>query len=508
MVYGNATNVVVNGSLTQTNLAFGVLTRQIRAYGSPDAATNDSSYNGQGFVTNSVQYSGTGDPNVTNLFFYNERGELVQRTDAVGADYLYDYDPMGRPTSQETFDTGQTFAMDWKFQYYNANGEINWIDGARYNPEDYIFYDYDGAGRPTTEIHWRSEANSSGTGVQAPAGYNLYAQTFNQYDPLGNLVSKIDPRGAVTTNGWDALCRLVQTTHLDTNGVTVLSKDGFSYEPGGQVQSHTNALGGISTTLYTSTGKPKYRSNADGSTNGWLYYLDGRTYREIQSNGAYWQTTYDDVNRITTRVFYSAAGVPEATNSIQLDRRGNVIQKMDEGGNVFITSFDGLDRAKVTAGPAIVTVNVSTGMTPDGPPVYTTNILQQVITNFYDAAGRAFTNVNALGEMTVAFTDAIGRPTLKEIFSASGTLVRQTSITYSADHNSIITTNGSGASAIVNTTYTDTDSHNVLSIAYPSANTNEFTLNQFDLAGNPVSATTRFIRQRRGHNLDDGQLFL
>ena len=56
----------------------------------------------------------------------------------------------------------------------------------------------------------------------------------------------------------------------------------------------------------------------------WRYYLDGRIKREIQSNGAYWQTTYDDVNRITTRIFYSAAGVPTATNSTQLDRRGNV----------------------------------------------------------------------------------------------------------------------------------------------------------------------------------------
>ena len=88
----------------------------------------------------------------------------------------------------------------------------------------------------------------------------------------------------------------------------------------------------------------------------WLYYLDGRIYREVQVNGAYWQTTYDDVNRITTRTFYSAAGVPEATNSVQLDRRGNPIQRVDAGGNVFTTAFDGLDRVKVSAGPAIVTV--------------------------------------------------------------------------------------------------------------------------------------------------------
>ena len=179
MVYGNATNVVVLGNTTQTNLAFGVITRRIRAYGSSDAATNDLFYNGQGFPTNSVQYTGTSDPNIVNQLFYDERGELIQRTDAVGASYTFAFDPMGRPTAQETFDTGQTTPMDWKFTYYNENGETNWIDGPRYNPEDYIFYDHDGAGRVTTEIHWRSEANSAGTGVEAPAGYNLYAQTFH-----------------------------------------------------------------------------------------------------------------------------------------------------------------------------------------------------------------------------------------------------------------------------------------------------------------------------------------
>ncbi len=207
MVYGDATNVVVNGDTTQTNMAFGLLTRRIRAYGSPDAATNDLFYSGDGFPTNSVQYTGDGDPNVNNQLFYDQRDELVQRTDAAGGSYLYDYDPMGRKTAQETYDPGQTSPMDFDYWYYDANGELNWIDGPRYNPEDYIFYDYDGDGRVTTEIHWRSEANSAGTGVEAPTGYNLYAQTFDEYDPLGNLVSRIDPRGAVTTNAYNAICR-------------------------------------------------------------------------------------------------------------------------------------------------------------------------------------------------------------------------------------------------------------------------------------------------------------
>jgi RHS repeat-associated protein len=485
-VYGSATNVVVNGNLTQTNLAFGVLTRQIRAYGSPDAATNDFACDGHGFITQSTRYTATSDPDVSNTYFYNERGQMVVQADALGAVTFHDYDALDRPTETENFDESGN-ALSWSFNYFNDNGELSWTDGPRYNPEDYVFFDYDGAGRRTTEIHWRSEAKPDGTGVEAPAGYNQYAQSFFQYDPLGNLTLAVDPRGAMTTNTWDALCRLTQKKHLDVDGVTVLSAEGFGYEPGGQVQSYTNALGGVATTLYTDTGKPEYRATPEGATNAWRYYLDGRVKREIKSNGAYWQTTYDDANRITTRIFYSAAGSPLATNSVQVDRRGNVIQEKDAGGNVFTAAYDGLDRTKSAAGPAIVTVTATEDITGHITG-YVTNVLQQASTNFYAAANRTVTNINALGEKTITTLDAIGRTTSALVYGATGGLVRERNLAYSADHNSVTLTDGSGANAIVSTSYTDNDGHTLLAIGYPASGTTEFTLNQYDLAGNLASS--------------------
>ena len=80
-----------------------------------------------------------------------------------------------------------------------------------------------------------------------------------------------------------------------------------------------------------------------------LHVLDGRVRREIQRNGAFSETTYDDANRTATRIFYSAAGAPLATNSTTVDRRGNAIQRVDAAFNVFTNAFDGLDRPKVSA---------------------------------------------------------------------------------------------------------------------------------------------------------------
>ena len=97
------------------------------------------------------------------------------------------------------------------------------------------------------------------------------------------------------------------------------------------------------------------------------------------------------------------------------------------------------------------------------------------------------TNVNALGETTVTTMDALGRATSTQIYSVPARWCGRQYFAYSADHNSVTVTDGSGATAISHTTCTDNDGHTVLSIAYPSSGMNEFTLNRFDLAGNLVS---------------------
>ena len=484
IVYGSVTNVVAEGSITQTNVALGLAVRQIRAYGSSDAATNDTAYNGQGFPIQTVRYTGTGDPAITNTFFYNERGQMVDQVDSLGALTHREYDAMDRPTEQSSVDE-HGITLSSNFNYYNENGELAWQDGPAYNPDDYVWFDYDGAGRLRTEIHWRAEANPNGTGVQAPAGYNLFAQTFYTHDVLGNLTYSVNPRGVITTNTWDSLNRLVKRSVIETNG-SILTTEGFGYEPGGLERFHTNALGGFIDTEYTTTGKPEYRSNADGSTNGWRYYLDGRVRREIQRNGAYWQTTYNDASLTTTRIFYSAAGVPLATNSTTLDRRGNAVQRVDAAFNVFTSSFDGLDRLKVSAGPATTTVTENCGGVP-GCGVYVTNILQQVTTRTYDAANRVLTVSDALGEKTVTTSDMLGRVLSVQTFAAgANTPLRVTSYAYSADHHSVTVTEGSGPEAVVTTTFTDNDGRKLLTIKYPSAGASEFTLNQYDLAGNLI----------------------
>lgn len=464
-------------------VSYGLRVREIRAAFSPDAATNEWVYSSRGFPTRQTRYTSTTDPAVIVTNFFNTRGELAVQTDAAGRRNAFSYDPRGNIESREVFDAGQSIPLAWEYFYFNENGELTWSDGPRYDPEDYVWRDYDGAGRQTQEIHWRTQARVDGSGVEAASGDDLYATTFLEYDAFNNLTKATDARGNYSRKQYDALGRLLREEFYNVQG-TLLATNGFVYNPAGDLTNTFNPLGGSMQRQYTSSGKPKFQRNADGSTNAWLYYADGRLRREIQNNGAYWERTYDDANRRMTVVFRSAAGTALATNIAELDRRGNRIKFTDAGGFVFTNLFDGLDRIKIAAGPPIVTVAEECGPVPNCGN-WVTNILQQKITSFYDSAGVWLTNVNALGEKVISRFDALGRTARSEVRAANGTLVRDRSITYSLDHHGVTLTNGSGGSALANTAFTDTDGQAVLSITYPYANVREFTRNEFDAVGNP-----------------------
>ncbi|TAL05013.1 MAG: hypothetical protein EPO07_04340, partial [Verrucomicrobia bacterium] len=401
-LYGYAT--VTNAA--DGTVSFGLRVREIRAAYSPDATTNEWAYNSRGFPTNQIHYTSTGDPAVSVTNVYNSRGALVQLTDAAGRSTRLGYDPRGNLQSREVYDVGQSVPMSWDYSYYNENGELTWSDGPRFDPEDYVWRDYDGAGRKTQEIHWRSQGREDGTGVEAVAGTGLYAAAFAEYDPFNNLTKATDPRGNYSLKKYDALGQLIREEFYDAGGV-LLATNGLAYNLAGDVTNAFNALGASAAKQYTGAGKPKFQRNADGSTNAWRYYVDGRAYREFQVNGAYWQTTYDDAKRITTRVFYSSAGVPLATNVAELDRRGNVVRTVDAAGFGRTNSFDGLDRLKWAVGPKITFDPPPGTMLP--PDYHPPPPVQQASTNFYDAAGVVTTNVNAIGDKRITWTDALGR---------------------------------------------------------------------------------------------------
>lgn len=470
IIYTNVIAAVTNGNLVLTNYIYGLIALEIKAAGSPEASSNLFLYDQRGLVTTRVQFAGTEDPNVTNTLFYNTREELVQETDAAGRSRRYAYDAMGRRTMFEVFEAGSLTPLSWEHTYYNENGEIVWVDGPRFDPEDYVWRDYDGAGRMVQEIRWRSRARADGQGVEAETGDALFVTIFHEYDAFGNQIATRDQLGNTMRRTYDAVGQMTGQRYYASDSPAPLSSQSFAYEPGGQMSLAVNPLGGATTNSFTTTGRLKGRLNPDGTTNGWTYYLDGRLRREYLPNGHFWETTYDDINRSITRTFSANPSINETTI---YDRHGNVRIITNAVRAVFINVYDGLNRLKAAMGP------------PDRPGFYA----QQVTTFSYDGSGRTMTATNALGEQTTTTYDALQRPVLVQVRTAGAGLTTETITTYAKNHHSVAVVKGLWwADGITNITFTDTFGKPVLTQHFPARGTMEFTSYTYDVRGNQIAS--------------------
>ena len=144
-----------SGTAISTNL-FSYTNVGASAFGLIASVTNAGAvtvfaYNTNGFKISQVQYPVTPDdpadtdPAVTHYFSYNLRGQMYQDQVAGGGLTQYDFDAMGRMTSRLVFDQNSN-NLSSEYFYYNLNGELEWYAGPRSNPQNYIYYIYDGAG--------------------------------------------------------------------------------------------------------------------------------------------------------------------------------------------------------------------------------------------------------------------------------------------------------------------------------------------------------------------------
>ena len=441
--------------------AFGLLQNQTFAASSPDSALVQYSYAPNGFLTSQTQVTGTNDPNVVTTYAYDLRGELTSQTDSAGQKTTYSYDGRGHRTGEERFDASGSL-VSWDFTYYNANGEAYWEQGPRYSPNDYDFKQYDADGRVTQDVKWLIGGASDGSGN----AFSQYATSVYKYDTFGNMTEMDDPNNNAFIMSYDAVGEMTKRT-LPAVVANSSPSESFTYEPGGKLLTHIDSLGGIETRKYTYTGQVYEDDLPDGTIKKYLFDLVGRVTQETLTNGSYWTTTYVDSARQINRVFYKKGGGTNlATESETSDRRGNVTSKTDVSGFTFVSSYDGLNRVKTTS----------------GPPTAGTSA-RQLSVHTYDAAGQMQTVTNGKGERTVTDFDTLARPTLVSVFNSNGTAASNTSYFYSADHQSVTTTVGTGTGAISDTTYTNTYNQPVL-IKHAD---NTFQVTQFDANDNKIA---------------------
>lgn len=415
--------------------AKGLLEYERVAAGSPDEAVSKLEYpaDGRGYPNRSIRYTGTTDPDIVMDLKYNLRGELTEVKDSLGRVTNYAYDAMGRRIWSERRATVGGPLLSWDYVYFNPNGEPEWTDGAKYNPEDYTYLRYDGNGRLIEELQWRAQAKDDGSGLVMPLGDQGIATTIHKYDMFGNRTETYTPRGNSISMVYDQIGRMTSRSYHEGIGGAVKATETFTYEPGNEIATQTSVLGGVTSYLYNALGQVRQKTNPDGTIEEWRYYLDGRPHKEILRNGSYWETIYDDANRTVSRILKNAGGTTLKTSVTVVDRRGNEISKTVEG-HTTTTAYDDLNRVKSVTGPAA-----------------TTGSAQQVTSYSYpDGAGREEQVSNALSQTTTTLRDALGR-----VQSVDVAGVQSSSFTYSADHRMTTATVGSGPGALVTRTWVD-----------------------------------------------------
>ena len=377
-----------------------------------DGAVTSRKYDAHGFLTSITQKTGTDDPDVVTHCTSNQRGEIVAASQSDGSQKKYFYDALGNLTGSKTDDERGNL-IDWHFNYYNQNGEIEWEQGARSNPVDYTYYDYDRAGNLLHKVSCLSAGP---------------ATTCFQYDAQGNCTSATDPNGNTTTMRYDGLGEILFRKQGHD------AKESFTYEAGGKVARHQTLLQGTESYSYTSMGLLQSASDADGTTFQYCYDLSGRLIQEILPNKSYWRVIYD--GNTMTRTFCDAAGKSLGSTLETYDGRGNLLQKTDLAGNQWGYSYDGLNRLK----------------TEQGPPAAGNTAAQSAI-HIYGS--NIVSTVNGVGERTNQIFDALGRPILTTVFNKDGGVAQTLRNEYSGDHQSVMTIVGGGDNAIKTTTYTD-----------------------------------------------------
>lgn len=448
---------------------------------------------------------------------YNIRNELISETEGTRSRRGLTYDAAGRPQRVESYGlSGSTETLlANRSTYYTDNGEAAWTDGPRSGAaEDYVFADYDGAGRVIAQVVWRSEAKPDGTGVQqvtdAQVSLAPMALTRHIYDAFGNCVKTIDPEGNYVLKSYDAIGQPTRQEFFDGETNRSLGWVAFDYktasgqyEGGGQPVTVTTSGGLVTRYTYTQEGKKLSETRPDGTVTRWTYFADGRVRTQTQPNGTTLTSSYDDTARTTTVTTRDAAGTLLATDFAQTDFRGLTLEKRHTEANqptvAATTAYDALGRPLLVTGPAGATATATSGSSATATKAYR-----------YAADGSwnmvaipaTFSGTTVTGyEVTVTALDALDRTTSVKTYYVTGSIpnapptgtpLNQVSYTYDPTHQFVTETRGDSTATghrTRTTTYTDTTGQPVLTQLYSSDTAIEAkTRVVYDRAGRPLQS--------------------
>jgi RHS repeat-associated protein len=388
-----------------------------------------SVYDSMGRVISSINAR-----NATTSYEYDDMGRLVKATDHLNNFSSNKYDENGNLIKQ--YDKNGNM---WSYVYDANNRMIESID-----PLNAVaLYEYDENGQQTKTV---SPGN---------------AQTVSEYDSMGRLVKTTDPEGNETDYTYDLLGRLIRVDYADetytvneynANGWLISSTvqdfainedplvppktTSYTYNNNGQVETITDALGGVTGYVYDALGRTVSVTDALGGVTLYDYDENGNlryVTNVLDSLTSYvTEYQYDELNRVVLTI-----DPLNNETAVEYDENGNVKKVTNADGGFITYSYDMLDR--LTGYTDTEGYTFSFTYDANGNQLSATDGRGNTTSTRYDALNRPDKNTDQLNNYTLTEYDADGhmiRFTNAEQSEEITPLVTE----YSYDYNGNVTT--------------------------------------------------------------------
>ncbi|MCG1025143.1 kelch repeat-containing protein [Dehalobacter sp.] len=344
--------------------------------------------------------------NHTNSQTYDNVGNIHTKTDADSNITTFNYDAFNRLTSVVNAKSETT-----SYTYDLNNNKLTQTDGLNHTTT----YEYNAANKVTKKID-----HDGRTGTFPNYTYNSAKTESYTYDADGNMLTRVDRNGNITTYTYDAHGRLLsqvsgsqsitftydgnsnQLTMVDGTGTTTRTYDElnrtksktvpggvgtltFLYDvtsglPAGQVsETDTDSKNNITTKVFDKAGR-MISVTVGSNTTTYTYYDNGSKASVVYPDGSNEAYTYYDDGTLNTLVNKKADQTVIDSYAYTYDSAKNMLTKVDSRGTTTYT-YDTLNRLFTVTEPS-----------------------SQVTSYTYDAAGNRATQTVTLGTTSTVTT--------------------------------------------------------------------------------------------------------
>lgn len=220
----------------------------------------------------------------STLISYNLRGQVLEKSlydanRALAYTLYWKYDDHGN-VIEETDAMGVTV-----YKNYDSN------DNLIYQKSSALSYHIDNAYDFSNRLIQQKESHEDGKRVA----------TYHTYDYLGNCISTIDIYGNETRQVYDEFGRVIETHFppvLDENGQMANPMTRKSYDIAGNPIAMIDAKGRIIKSEYNIRRQPTCITYPDGVVEKWIYHKDGQLKKHISKDGVVTEFQRDRFGRV------------------------------------------------------------------------------------------------------------------------------------------------------------------------------------------------------------------